>query len=198
MTNIGIWVEKNKLLLYQYKGKYVAITDKIIAHGEHLRQVDDMAREQEKNYVLYYVPRNIGTLTIHPIHLKSVSLTEWQPLYSIELLSLRNESFTYSALIDSGADISCIPLAVGADMGFEPHHQEVRLKAYGIGGEIDYLLRECQIRIDDHLLKIPAAWIQKDETELIIGRAVVFDNFHITFKQRERNIEFCWVGDTGN
>ena len=77
MTNIGTWIVKNKLLLSRYKGRYVAITDKIIAHGEHLRQVDKMAREQENEYILYYVPRNIGTLTIHPIHLKSVSLTDW-------------------------------------------------------------------------------------------------------------------------
>jgi len=109
MTDIGTWVVKNKLLLSQYKGKYVAITDKIIAHGECLRQVDDMAREQENGYVLYFVPRNISTLTIHPIHLKSLSLTDWQPLYPIELISLTNESFTYSALIDSGADISTFP-----------------------------------------------------------------------------------------
>ena len=65
MKNIGRWVEKNKLLLSQYRGKYVAITDRIIAHGDGLRQVDKMAREQKDEYILYYVPRHIGALTIH-------------------------------------------------------------------------------------------------------------------------------------
>lgn len=191
MENPTKWILKNRLLLSKYRCKYVAISNRIIASGERLAEVDKIAKKQSKDYVIYYVPKSINRVRILPIHVKSISVHEWQPLFQIEIVSLQNEVFKEEALIDSGADISCLPYQVGMDLGFQKYPQEVPLKACGIGGEIDYFQREIKIIIDGHKMDIPVAWIQdKGELELIIGRAVVFDSFDITFRQTDEEIEF--------
>ncbi|MCP4691841.1 MAG: hypothetical protein GY859_27595, partial [Desulfobacterales bacterium] len=99
--------------------------------------------------------------------------------------------YKQKALIDSGADISCVPNQMGADLGFQIFDQEVALKALSVGGEFDYLVRQCSIKIDEYKIRIPVAWVQDERhMELIVGRAVVFDNFDITFKQADEIIEF--------
>ena len=195
MKDPAQWITKNQVLLTKYKGKYVAISDGIIASGDHLSEVNEKAKAQNKEYVLYYVPYYVNKVRVLPIHVKTISVHEWHPLYLIELLSYENEIIKQEGLIDSGADISCFPYKLGLDLGLERYPQEIPLKAFGFGGEIDYLQRQGKIIIDGHEINIPFAWIQdKDEVELIIGRAVVFDYFDITFKQAEEKIEFYWRG----
>jgi hypothetical protein len=49
---------------------------------------------------------------------------EWQPLHPVTLYKRNSEEFfTELALIDSGADISCIPLQLGKDLGFVQQDQ---------------------------------------------------------------------------
>ncbi len=187
------WIIKNQILLSKYKCKYVAISNRIIASGDRLEDVDRVAKENGKNYVLYYVPKSINRVRILPIHIKSLSVHEWQPLYQIELISMDGKIYKEEALIDSGADISCVPYQLGIDIGFEKYLQEVPLKACGLGGEVEYYQRELSIKIDGHKLNIPLAWVQSgSDMELIIGRAVVFDLFDITFKQADEKLDFKW------
>ena len=187
------WITKNQVLLTKYKGKYVALSDGIIASGERLYEVDEKARAQNKEYVLYYVPHYVNKVKILPIHVKAITVHQWQPLYEIELISYDNRITRQEALIDSGADISCFPYELGQALGFHKYPQEMPLKAYGLGGDVTYIQREGKIKIDGHEIHIPVAWIQeKDELELIIGRAGVFDYFDITFKQADEKIEFHW------
>lgn len=195
MENVAGWITKNQILLSKYKSKYVAITDRIIASGDHLADVDQVARKQSKDFVLYYVPKNINKVKILPIHVKTITIHEWQPLYSVELVSTQNESFKEEALIDSGADITCFPYQVGLDLGFQKYPQEMPLKAWGIGGAVEYFQRQGKIIIDGHKMDVPVAWFQDEgEMELIIGRDIVFDCFDITFKQSIERIEFVWLG----
>ncbi len=189
----AIWINKNQSLLCNYKCKYVAISDGIIAFGDHIQDVNSKAKSMNKEYVIYYVPKNVNQIKIYPIHIKSLSVHQWQPLYPVEVISLENESFVKEALIDSGTDITCIPHQLGLDLGFEKYSQELTLKASGVGGDIDFFQRQCQIKIDTHELNIPVAWIQnEEELEFIIGRAIVFEYFDITFKQAEERIVFNW------
>jgi len=193
-TNVASWITKNQISLLKYIGRYVAITDKVIASGMHIADVDKIAKGQNKDFVLYYVPKSINKIRILPIHIKSIAVHEWQPFYPVELLSIQNEIFKEEALIDSGADITCFHYQLGLDLGFQKYPQEMPLKACGVGGEIDFFQREGIIVIDGHKIKVPVAWIQdKEELELIIGRAVVFDCFNITFKQSIEKIKFEWL-----
>ena len=192
------WISQNQLLLTKYKGKYVAITDRIIASGDCLADVVKIANEQDTEYVIYYVPKYVNMVRILPIHIKPLAINIWQPLYPIELLHVYettkgNVIHKEEALIDSGADITCLPYDLGIYLGLEKYPQEMFLVAYGFGGEVSYFQRQIPIKIDGHKIYIPAAWIQGADTELIIGRAVVFDCFDITFRQHSKKIEFVWL-----
>lgn len=66
-------------------------------------------------------------------------------------------------------------------------------KAEGVGGSIEYLLRDMEIELDGHTFTAPVAWAQTDFCqEVLLGREVVFDLFDIEFKQAEETIIFKW------
>lgn len=195
IKDIDSWIAKNRFYLSRYKGQYVAITDRVIAYGDNREEVNKIAREKSKDFVLYFVHKYIDKVIILPIYFSSISVQSWRPFYDIELQNTKNEFIKDKALIDSGADISCISYKLGLNLGFQKYPQEAFMIAYGIVGEIKFLQREITIKIDNHQINIPIAWIQdedEEQMELVIGREKVFDKFDITFKQADRKIEFNW------
>ena len=64
MKNAASWISKNQILLSKYKNQYVAITDRIIAFGDHLEEVNQKAQTQSEEYVLYYVPNYLQQVKI--------------------------------------------------------------------------------------------------------------------------------------
>lgn len=96
-------------------------------------------------------------------------------------------------MVDSGAELSLITKKLGEDLGYRKGAEEVNNKAEGVGGSIEYLLREVEIELDGHIFKAPVAWAQTDFCEeILLGREVVFDLFDIEFKQAEEMIIFKW------
>jgi len=94
-------------------------------------------------------------------------------------------------LVDSGADFSLIPKPLGLELGYELSLGELVSKAEGIGGGVDYVLRNIEMQLDSHTFTAPVAWVQTDGCEdIILGREVVFDLFDIEFKQAEESIIF--------
>lgn len=64
----------------------------------------------------------------------------------------------------------------------------------GVGGSINYVLRQVEMVIEETVLSAPVAWLQSDlETDVLLGRSVVFDMFDIEFKQTARQIIFKLV-----
>jgi len=59
MKQISSWISNHQTLLSKYKNQYVAITDEIIAFGDHLEEVTQKAQAQGEEYVIYYVPNYI-------------------------------------------------------------------------------------------------------------------------------------------
>jgi hypothetical protein len=99
-------------------------------------------------------------------------------------------------LVDSGADFSLIPNKLGSQLGYVKSPGETINQAEGVGGSIDYLLRDVEMAIDSHVILAPMAWLQTDESEeILLGREVVFDGFDIEFKQTEETIVFKFRGD---
>jgi hypothetical protein len=94
-------------------------------------------------------------------------------------------------LVDSGSDISLITLYLGKDLGYSLSPGEVLSHGEGVGGSVQYVLREIQMQIDDHIFSAPVAWLQNEHCEeILLGREVVFDLFDIEFKQAEEKIIF--------
>ena len=94
-------------------------------------------------------------------------------------------------LVDSGSDISLITLGLGEDIGYAISSGEILSSGEGVGGSIQYVLRQVEMRIDDHIFSAPIAWLQNEACqEVLLGREVVFDLFDIKFKQAEEKILF--------
>ncbi|MGD0175255.1 MAG: hypothetical protein ABSC50_00315 [Candidatus Bathyarchaeia archaeon] len=93
--------------------------------------------------------------------------------------------------VDSGADISLIPLSVGKLIGFRREREEKLERIFGVGrSSIPILTRRVSIRLG--LLEFPArvAWSQIEDVPLLLGRMDIFRRFHVTFMEREKATVF--------
>jgi hypothetical protein len=98
-------------------------------------------------------------------------------------------------LVDSGSDISLITLYLGTDLGYALSQGEVLSNGEGVGGSVQYVLRQVEMQIDDYTFSAPVAWLQNEDCqEVLLGREIVFDLFDIEFKQAEEKIIFKYRG----
>jgi hypothetical protein len=190
---INNWVNANRSLLQKYIGKWIAYTeDGLIAVGDSIEEVSNKAKEINENHWVFFVnPLYYEGVRFRPIHFRSISFHDWQPLYTIEL-QFKSSRLKLPMLIDSGADGSLISYHTGVQLGLTLSEGETKQLARGIGGGVIYYVwRDIQISIDTHSLIIPIAWVVEGENqEEILGRAVVFDHFDIEFKQADEAIIF--------
>ena len=198
-SSIHNWINNNKEMLRQYRGKWIAHNDtEVLASakkGEDLMRILD-----EKNiekYTLAYLHPYLFTekIRILPIRFRTVKLHEWSPFYPAKIIVDNNVS-ELDVLVDSGADLCVIPLALGEKLGLTLTNLEVPLKASGIGGNVSFVLRSLGYEIDNHLIKnVPTAWVlDEDCDDIILGREVIFDAFDIEFKQADEEIIFKYRG----
>ncbi|MBD2776587.1 retropepsin-like domain-containing protein [Iningainema tapete] len=187
------WLNRNREQLKQYAHQYIAYNaNGIIAHGQDLRQVLELAQASGELFTIYLVPGFTGSIIILPIRLRSVSRHEWLPNYQV---NLKHKEFVFNTtiLVDSGADFSLISHKVGQDLGYALADGEQTLLAQTIGGSVEYVLRNVEMTIDGHSFMAPVAWLQNNTTDvMLLGREVVFDKFNIEFKQADEQIIFTW------
>lgn len=91
--------------------------------------------------------------------------------------------------IDSGADITMIPLSFGKLLGLKINKNEVN-KIGGIRGSVPVAYRKLRMEIGDYQMIINVAWALIEDVPPLLGRADVFDKFNIAFKQTKRIVEF--------
>jgi len=92
--------------------------------------------------------------------------------------------------IDSGADITLIPKALGESLGFEVKEKDIR-EVTGIGNaRVHVLIRKTKIRIGDIELEAKIAWALEEGVPPLLGRADIFDKFDIIFREENKIIEF--------
>lgn len=189
------WLNLNRqMLLDLYRNQYVAYNaNGIIAHSENLREVLELANASKQTFAIYLVPRRTASVEILPIRFRTVARHDWQPNYNIHLKH-RDIEFSTTMLVDSGAELSLISLKVGQDLGYALADAESTLLAETIGGRVEYVLRNAEMKIDGHTLIAPVAWLQSNTggEQLLLGREVVFDKFNIEFRQADEQIIFTW------
>lgn len=93
-------------------------------------------------------------------------------------------------IVDSGAEITMIPLAIGALLGFTRKRAEAVHLLGGISGSAPYLLRRAQLRIGRVRLWARVAWVQEDGVPQLLGRLDGFDRLRICFDQPCDRVEF--------
>src|SRR3989338_7850256 len=99
---------------------------------------------------------------------------------SIPVLLIGKEKFTTVALLDSGADISAIPLGIAELLELEIKGE--KMPAYGIGGKVDSIETKMNICIEkgheSYTFQIPVKVIMGDyDLPVLLGIAGFFDKF---------------------
>ena len=103
-----------------------------------------------------------------------------------------NKKIKSYALIDSGADISVIPLYIAKylNLKVEKSIQEIS----GAGGKVKAVKSKIQITLkkgkENHKFNIPVQIaLTNQELPILLGRKGFFDNFIITFHQSKQSIK---------
>ena len=186
------WIESNWASLKDYVGEWVAYSkDGVIAHDPDYRMMMSQVQLDPQEYIIERVFENefVEPIKFYPVRFRTVKASNWQPKYIVSLKYQQTK--TIRMLVDSGADFCLMTKQLGLDLGYQIGTEEVMAKAEGIGGEINYVLREVELSIDGHVFNAPIAWIQADaEVDYLLGREVVFDQFDIEFKQVDKKIIF--------
>lgn len=93
--------------------------------------------------------------------------------------------------IDSGADITMIPLEVGKALGFKQAPNDEILEIRGVSGSgVPYILKSANIILNGEKLKIRLAWALIEEVPLLLGRMDIFPKFKIIFNEKKETIIF--------
>lgn len=104
-------------------------------------------------------------------------------------LSAHRRALQAAMYIDSGADLTMIPLRAGKDLGFEIDRRKV-FKMGGIAGSLSCLLEKVEVAIGPKKLAADVAWALSDAAPFLLGRKDVFKFFRITFDEAKEKIEF--------
>lgn len=117
-------------------------------------------------------------------------LTIKRPVALVEFLSKDNLWIPQELYIDSGADVTLLPYSVGDLLGFQMKPGEKTEEIGGIAGKIPIISRLIKIRIEEYELEIRVAWSLLEGVPPLLGRKDIFDNFEITFKQKQGLVIF--------
>lgn len=110
--------------------------------------------------------------------------TVYRPMATV-ILRGPKESLSSRMLIDSGADISIIPFAIGEHLGFRKMEGEPELNIYQGGRLVSCLIHQVEMTIGDFNFQAPVAWAQIVDLTKVIGRYGVFKHFSIEFRESE-------------
>ena len=92
--------------------------------------------------------------------------------------------------IDSGADVTMIPLRFGKALGFKQIPSDIIYEVRGISGGVPYILKSVNLILNRHKLNVKIAWALIEEVPLLLGRKDIFNRFKIIFNEKQGYIDF--------
>ncbi len=107
-----------------------------------------------------------------------------RPVADIYLKTKSNSWIEFHPYIDSGADLTMIPLSLGRLIGLRLDEKKVE-QIGGIRGSVPVMNAECKMRIGDQEIKVRIAWALIEDVPPLLGRTDVFDVFEIIFRQKD-------------
>lgn len=117
----------------------------------------------------------------------------FRPVADIEFEARSGEWIECHPYIDSGADVTLIPLSLGRLLGLEVDKERIE-EIYGVGKQgIPVIFEEIKVKVEDYIIETKIAWALIEEIPPLLGRIGIFDYFHINFKQDEGIVEFRWI-----
>jgi len=103
---------------------------------------------------------------------------------------LKSNKFILATMyIDSGADVTMIPLKAGEVLGFTYDTKKI-FHMHGISGSLPCILEKAKLKIGNKLIHADITWALTDEAPFLLGRRNVFKNFKIAFDEAEKKIFF--------
>jgi hypothetical protein len=125
-------------------------------------------------------------------HASDIYGTVYRPESRVAIRTERGNWLYHAMIVDSGADFSVLPKAVGEFLGLRKSATERLHHVGAVGGAIWIVMRRVKMRIGPHEFTADAGWASTDAVPALLGRADVFDKFDVRFRQRERLTEFHW------
>lgn len=93
------------------------------------------------------------------------------------------------ALIDSGADFTCIPKSLAKVLGLSFDSEE---ETAGIGGSVKCYSSKMKIKVgsdrENYSFILPIRVVDDDSIPILLGRAKFFDKFKIIFDQKNNKV----------
>jgi hypothetical protein len=170
-------------------GEWIAFTaDGIIAHHRSCAAMHAQIDPKITEFIIDRIHEYefVEPMRFYGVRFKSLKRHEWSPKYPVLL-----NSTSVEMLVDSGADMSLVCYELGKALGFTKSASEPCETAMGVGGEVEFLIRQVEMSIDNKTFLARVAWLQSDiDTDNLLGRETVFDIFNIEFKQVDEEIVF--------
>ena len=96
------------------------------------------------------------------------------------------DEFDQWLYVDSGADITLIPLSVGDLIGLRRSKQDKLQRIMGVGkSSVPIIVKTISMRIGSMNFRARVAWSQIEDVPPLLGRADIFRKFYVTFKEKE-------------
>lgn len=112
-----------------------------------------------------------------------------RPVADVFLKSKRGGWIEFHPYIDSGADVTLIPLSLGKLIGLNVDEKSIE-QIGGIRGIVPVIYNQAKMKIGGIEMVVSIAWALIEEVPPLLGRRDIFDKFHITFKQELGEIIF--------
>lgn len=106
----------------------------------------------------------------------------FRPVADIEFKSFTGEWIECHPYIESGADVTLLPLSLGKLLGLEIEKNKIE-ELYGLGRQgIPVIFKTVEVKIGEHKFETEVAWALSEEIVPLLGRIDIFDNFYVSFK----------------
>lgn len=112
-----------------------------------------------------------------------------RPVADVFLKAKSGEWIEFHPYIDSGADITLIPLSLGKLLGLTIDEKKIQ-EIGGIRGSVPIIYSKIRMRIGKEGFAVQVGWALIEEAPPLLGRTDVFDFFNVTFRQEEGLILF--------
>lgn len=112
-----------------------------------------------------------------------------RPVAEVYLKSFSNSWIKFYPYIDSGADITLIPLSLGKLLGFKIDEHKVQ-QIGGVRGSVPVTYEKIYMKIGAEEFIVNIAWALIENIPPLLGRTDVFDRFNVNFKQSDGIIIF--------
>lgn len=113
----------------------------------------------------------------------------YRPVADVYLKIVSHAWIEFHPYIDSGADLTMIPLSLGKLIGLHLDEQKVE-QIGGIRGHVPIINTQCHMRIGIEEFVAQVAWALIEDVPPLLGRTDVFDRFTVSFQQSKGVIVF--------